>query len=387
MAWHTAKGVAVASYGPTLGIAAGAWRAWGTRRGMRWPFLGEMRTRGKGEGGVGEEGIRLGKGRGWFEGVWDGERVRVGGREVLGEVGRETKAGLLHGMRGAAYVSLGLLVVPGLVSAYGVTVTAVGEVRDGRLKNLTAELRRAMVRERAERVEGGRGQGQGWGREKGKGGQVGDGVERARGRARGRAAGEREVDGAAVDEASPTGNPGMGVYGDDAAGAVADMGAVLSDGDMQTQERQVKPARRHSPAENSASTFRVEEVAKQPRSFADDFDDASPTGGSGVMGDYSSSSSSSSSSAEGGSVWERIRNQNASGAASSPTTTREYGGGRGAAAGRGKGEKVDGGESFSFSSAEEERQLAKDEAQKDFDARIERERQGGDFSSGREKRW
>ena len=36
-------------------------------------------------------------------------------------------------------------------------------------------------------------------------------------------------------------------------------------------------------------------------------------------------------------------------------------------------------DSFSFSSNEEERQLAKEEAQKEFDARVERERQGKDF--------
>jgi hypothetical protein len=37
------------------------------------------------------------------------------------------------------------------------------------------------------------------------------------------------------------------------------------------------------------------------------------------------------------------------------------------------------GDSYSFSNSDEERQLAKTEAQKEFDARIERERQGRDF--------
>lgn len=38
------------------------------------------------------------------------------------------------------------------------------------------------------------------------------------------------------------------------------------------------------------------------------------------------------------------------------------------------------GDDFAFSSTDEERQLAKTEAQADFDARVERERRGGDFT-------
>lgn len=47
------------------------------------------------------------------------------------------------------------------------------------------------------------------------------------------------------------------------------------------------------------------------------------------------------------------------------------------------------GDSFTFSKTEEERNLAQIEAQKEFDARVEKERRGGDFSSGNgdQKRW
>jgi hypothetical protein len=47
------------------------------------------------------------------------------------------------------------------------------------------------------------------------------------------------------------------------------------------------------------------------------------------------------------------------------------------------------GDSFAFSKTEEERTYAKEEAQKEFDARVERERRGGDFSKGGgdQKRW
>jgi hypothetical protein len=44
---------------------------------------------------------------------------------------------------------------------------------------------------------------------------------------------------------------------------------------------------------------------------------------------------------------------------------------------------------YAFSKETEERSLARDQAQKEFDARVERERRGGDFSSGSgdQKRW
>ncbi|KAF2668009.1 hypothetical protein BT63DRAFT_306852 [Microthyrium microscopicum] len=45
------------------------------------------------------------------------------------------------------------------------------------------------------------------------------------------------------------------------------------------------------------------------------------------------------------------------------------------------------GDSFSFSSSMAEREMAKEEAQKDFDARLDRERQGQDFDDKAGKRW
>ncbi|KEQ89264.1 hypothetical protein M438DRAFT_341056 [Aureobasidium pullulans EXF-150] len=84
-----------------------------------------------------------------------------------------------------------------------------------------------------------------------------------------------------------------------------------------------------------------------------------------------------------GSTWDRIRQESATSKGSprqSPTNTPQV-----------KNEQQEGstlGDSFSFSSSDEERQLAKIEAQKEFDARVERERQGGDFSeSGGKGGW
>jgi hypothetical protein len=50
--------------------------------------------------------------------------------------------------------------------------------------------------------------------------------------------------------------------------------------------------------------------------------------------------------------------------------------------------RSEGEDSFSFSQGEEDKQLAKTEAQKEFDARLERERSGKDFDEGSgRKRW
>jgi hypothetical protein len=79
------------------------------------------------------------------------------------------------------------------------------------------------------------------------------------------------------------------------------------------------------------------------------------------------------------SAWDRVRREAASsGQGQSSQRSRSSADRSGATLG----------DSFTFSATDEERQLAKQEAQKDFDARVERERQGNDFeenSSG--KRW
>ncbi|KAF4306749.1 hypothetical protein GTA08_BOTSDO04965 [Botryosphaeria dothidea] len=114
-------------------------------------------------------------------------------------------------------------------------------------------------------------------------------------------------------------------------------------------------------------------AAQQASSYDDD---ASPTGGLGPMDSGSSSG--------GGSAWDRIRQQASSGqgpASGSPSSPW----GRPA---QQKEQRTGStlGDSFTFSNSDEERQLAKSEAQREFDERVERERRGVDFNEGG-KRW
>lgn len=357
IAYYTAKGFAISSYGPTIGIGAGIYRAYATRAQFRWPMYGKVISDAPAEGEV-------------QKGFWDGQKMRAGGKEILQGVSSQAKANILHVSRGLAYVLIGWYFAPLFVSSYAATVSAVGEIRDPRLQESNRGVREAVLRNQKERKE-----------------RSGEIVKQADAKREGRMPTfPRERDqgrgrrggGAEVDDASPTGGAMMEDLGiDEEQGRLSgagDMGGVLNDGQMSTAEVKARPQPGRSPTSNRAGTFQMEKVERQPKDFGSDFDDASPTGGSGAMdgGDGG-----------GGSVWERIRQQSASEPSDSNT-------GRGRGMRGAQQEQQDGsttGDSFSFSNSEEERSYARDEAQKEFDERVEKERRGGDFSSSGGRRW
>lgn len=121
------------------------------------------------------------------------------------------------------------------------------------------------------------------------------------------------------------------------------------------------------------------------------YDDASPTGGQGVSADTALQQTT-------GSAWDRLRR------GEKPIQNRQTGtdGSEGAAQrpsqstwAKLRNSSQQGGhqnpatdEGYSYSEAREQRELAKLQAQKEFDAQLERERKGGDFGdSGDLKRW
>lgn len=148
---------------------------------------------------------------------------------------------------------------------------------------------------------------------------------------------------------------------------------VFSDSQMRTQESRQKPYSRWDSTDSNESSFGVDKVTSQPRSFGGEHGDASPT-----------TKPASEPSRSGGSAWDRLRRQAVEGKSQSsqPAGSRFASDRRGA-----EREHRDGstsGDSFTFSTVEEDRQLARAEAQKEFDARVEKERQGKDFNdSGR----
>lgn len=135
----------------------------------------------------------------------------------------------------------------------------------------------------------------------------------------------------------------------------------------ETQERGVEVRPRISPYNNRS------DVTSKSSSYDDD---ASPTGGMFAAEAQNEKSS-------GGSAWDRIRKDAATGKVpqGQPSTPKSWS----TPAQKEQKEGSTLGDSFSFSSTDEERQLAKSEAQREFDERIERERSGGDFNDGRKK--
>lgn len=359
MAYHSARGLATASWGPAIGIAAGVYRTYATRAEYRWPFYGKLIS------GVAAEGETQ-------MGFWDGQKMRAGGKEIFQAVSTQAKANALHVSRGFAYCLIGAFFAPLFVSSYAATVTAVGELRDPRLQELNQGLREVTLRDMKQKQE--------------KAGEIGKQTDTRRiPRDRDRMSGRRTST-TEVDDASPTGGAGMmmdmGINDDDdqeRLSSAGDMGGVLSDGQMRTAEARARPSRTQSPTtSNRAATYQLEKVERQPRDFASDFTagddaDASPT--DAIGGDGSGGG--------GGSVWERIRQQSASDPSSGSSSTGRARA-RGAIERRENGSSTTGNDSnnsFTFSSSDDE-ERRRSEAQREFDERVEKERRGGDFSSG-----
>ncbi|KAI4174405.1 MAG: hypothetical protein LQ343_002340 [Gyalolechia ehrenbergii] len=327
--YHSYKNMAIQSYGLPIAFGFGVYRAFKTREDYRFPFYGPLKT---------------------ADGWWDGERIRIMGTDMLeGPTARR----MVHFWRGSIYSFIALLVGGGLVTSYATTVAMVGEMRDPRLK----EIQRTKVeRGMQQRKEAAAKKPPKDAMEQGNT-NAGDLLKRHQGGI-----------GAQDDDASPS--AGSEYYGEDMDKIGGTNAAILSDAQMRTQESRQRASPRESRTENRASTFQIEKVESQPIGFGDGFADASPTAQSSTQDSQS------------GSAWDRIRRNAQKHGPGAKDGSRGWDNIR-------KEQQVGSttGDSFTFSSADQERQLVQDEAQKEFDARVERERQGGSFNENREKKW
>lgn len=351
--FHTYKAMAISSYGSPIALGVGLFRAYRTRENYRIPFYGAMKTA-----------------DGWF----NGERLRIMGQEFV--LSRWNRAGI-HFVRGGLYGSISSILGSLFIASYTTTVAVVGEMRDPRLQALIQERRRAESKgpqwEKIEINKVPRDPEQQMGQA-----EATEQVEATRqpqdplGQGNTSAADlwKRHRKGiGAQDDASPS--AGTEFYGGDIESQAGTNTGLMSDSQMRAQEARQQPSAQDSPTESRASTYQMERVEKQPTSFGDDFDDdASPTRQSNAE------------ERQGGNAWDRIRRQAQHQSSESNTRVGGWNAIR-------KEQEVGStaGDSFTFSSAVQERQLAKDEAQKEFDARVERERQGGGFNEDRVKKW
>ena len=337
-AYWTAKQISIMSYGAPLGVAAGFWRAYSTAPLFRFPF--------------------------WQPNL---EKLQTDAFPPKFPIIRGNRAVFAwHIVRGLAYGAGGNLIAQILFGSYSMSVAAVGELSDPRLKAMVEAVRQQAQQKRGSLPNP-------TGRQPG----TVDGIQTQRGMGMGRSQ---------QDDASPTG----GMFGDENETLAQESNNNVSEvnvGDERADERRGPglPSSKPIPAPRN-----VPETESQP---FDAFDDASPTGGQGLASDTSTPQSS-------GSTWDRIRRGEKTAPSSKPGSGWQNGRGQQQSGQSAwskqqrdtQREQKEGsmmGDSFAFSKTEEERNYAKEEAQKEFDARVDRERRGGDFSqgSGDQRRW
>lgn len=333
LAYYSAKQISITSYGGPLGMFAAIFRAHQTRELFRFPF-------------------------------WQPNLEEYKFDSILGIKGpRATQA--WHLVRAAMYGIVGNFVGRIIIASYAVSVASVGELRDPRLKEYVDRIRTNV-----QGTVGGATRGP---HESG----IIDGAGHEDAPTLRRHNQEEQA-----DDASPTG----GSYADEALALAKD--GFATDAQVAAEEARSTSSQEHVRKPSPQDRFRPRQKAIQ------EIDDASPSGGMGLMGDDEPAA------APTGSAWDRIRQQQG--------VVGGTGGQRGSSWPSGRAQPQQNGaqnawtrphaeqhgsstmgDNFAFSKTDEERQTAKTEAQREFDERVERERRGGDFTSGSgdQRRW
>ncbi|KAF2430603.1 hypothetical protein EJ08DRAFT_679136 [Tothia fuscella] len=239
---------------------------------------------------------------------------------------------LRHALRATSYVSLGLFMGGAFAQAYAASVMIVTVNKDPRLREMSEAMKK-LAAERSGMVP----------------------PTPAKGAA---PVPRRPQTEAYADNMSPQASS----Y-DSGSGMLSN-----SDSEMRDQEMGQAPDEPLAPQQPQQTPYSYSKSSPQSWESRDALDDMSPT------------AQSTSSDGPRESAWDRVRRQNASSQSSSPSTGPR----QPFAAGNKSNSSQDNspGDSFSFSSTD------KNQAQRDFDARIERERQGKDFSEGQYgKKW
>ena len=352
VAWHTSKSVAIMSWGPGIGVSAGLGRSWATRREMQVLGLGKLNDEGVNEkwkayaeaGGPKPPSTGL---------RWDSGRLYVGDRELFKALNPVRKMAVVQGLRALSYISLTTIFTTILLRITATTAMVVGESTDPQLNDVAKRL---QERSKKKSLEQQRGTPLPAGKNR---------VDSTDSRSRRRQVETQQNQqitsqrGVVNDDASPT--SGEDFYTD--IGTERATETTMSD-KVDPQARGGFPkTSQENPFDipEKRGGFQQERYENQVPNSESSFDELSPTGGAGAVGNDDSNA--------GGSVWDRIRQSSMSG--SSPRK------------GDGYEQERSGDDGFAYSSTEEEKAYARMEAQKEFDARVEKEREGRDFDAGR----
>lgn len=329
ISFHTAKGYSIASWGPPTGCLMGFQRAYSTRHEFRHPFSGTLKSS-----------------RGWF----DGERVRIMGRELI----RGSSARIfVHLLRSVNYGLVGAGFASFFSTSYASSVAVIGELQDPRLKDVMIALK-SKIKSQQER----------------------------RGTNREEVAAEDDR-----DEASTLADRGLAEY-TNYNGTIGQDEVEVARPDM-VQMNSLAPGRNTVERQintfsGSGNEFRPEERERKNSindedgfSFLEsELKDPTETGQRIPSGERGWTQEA------GGSAWERLRREAISGSDNSSKKPMELG--RVAAQTQQPSTDSD----SSFSSSKQEQIYSREEAQRDFDQRVEQERAGGNFGLDRAgRRW
>lgn len=330
-AYHAAKTYRVASFGSPLGMAAASVQFFRTRESFRFPGWSPLKDQ-----------STLSKDR---LGPLRGSAARIG----------------WHSMRLMSYWVLGSVVGAVFFGSYAVSLSLAGRATDPRLKEFSEKLRQ-MQKDgvstqaiRRSQDENSTTQEETFEQRRQRRAVQGMSRESSQNRGPAQSSTQSTSQSSDWDDASPTG----GAFSNDYSDSSSDTG-ILNDSQMIQRQTQQQADAYSSSTENRASTVDMNKAAPQRPSA----NRQAANQGEGAA-----------SAPKSGNSWERLRQQAASGTPTISGTPR-----------RSREQSED--DNFSFSSADEDKQLAKSEAQKDFDARLERERTGRDFDEGGgRKRW
>ena len=327
IAYHTAKAQAVASYGVPIGVLAGAYRCYETRENYKFPFVKPPES-------FNPHAVVLG-GRTWLT----GDRARI----------------FWHALRFTAYGICGGWFVGLCFTAYAASVMTVGELTDPRLKELNDVIREAAKARSEQRgvtqpkQVGITGQGDTSAGELWKRHRTSIGAQDTQTDDASPSAGQQETEFAqsmAVEER---------LYGNNAGSR--EMGGASGN---QAVDRTPPPPPKQTSRSRAAARAKANDSNSEPSpagGFYDNYDDASPTA-------MDAPPATSADSTSGGSTWERIRRE---AAATEP----------GARSRRRRKPPQPANQRGDSAGADD-----REQAQREFDAQLERERQGGSFGGG-----
>lgn len=326
LAFHFAKSVRISSYGVPLGMTIGSLMAYRGLHNFRIP------------------GLTLTE-KEWFS------------PEKFGPLRGRLARYSWHAVRLNIYWFVGSMAGSIFFGSYALTLGTAGRMMDPRLQEFREKIQERARKGSAGLIEGGAMQG-GRQRDETPGPRDGETYNMAKQRQRaqdtlnrGYRVPQQEVGNtqAQEDDMSPTGGALRAEFG----GLASDTG-MMSDVQARRQTERIESQQRAEYTTRSGPESELAATRRQQRVS----DDSSRFGEEGE-----------SRSKQTGSAWERLRQQATSGPPlqPSPRSARSP-------------NQPSGGESFAFSSTDEEKQLARSEAQREFDARIERERSGKDFS-------